>query len=97
MFYCYKNIYLEVLLAGEIVGWCNANANCQDAIEDDFEFVEAYTHMEYYTVPYDCRGPLALYKKWGKCLVNTLFIGTIILCGRSVGKLLNFISIYSIL
>jgi GNAT superfamily N-acetyltransferase len=95
----------------EVVGWCNANANCQgcvnyirsyypvaehnpdvkvksifcfliapgvqrmgvatklvervcqDAAADGFDFVEAYTVMEY--APPDARGPLQMYEKCG--------------------------------
>lgn len=38
---------------------------CQDAVADGFDFVEAYTHKEFDTVPHDFRGPLTMYEKCG--------------------------------
>lgn len=100
-------------LGDEIVGWCNANADCQmcvnylrsfwpiedyredikvksifcftiapqvhrmgvatkllervckDAAADGFDFVEAYVHKDFDTVPHDFRGPLSMYEKCG--------------------------------
>ena len=36
---------------------------CGDAAAEGFDFVEAYPNLEY--AEYDCRGPLAMYKKCG--------------------------------
>ena len=100
-------------LGDEIVGWCNATADCQGGVEhyrsywpideyradikvksvfcfvvapkvqrmgvatkllervcedasaDGFDFVEAYVHKKFDTVPHDFRGPLAMYEKCG--------------------------------
>ena len=97
----------------EIVGWCNANADCQacinylrsywpieeynakikvksvfcfvvapkvqrkgiatqllervcnDAAEDDFDFIEAYINKEFIHTDHDFRGPLAMFEKCG--------------------------------
>lgn len=38
---------------------------CQDAAADGFDFVEAYVHKEFNSVPHDFRGPLAMYEKCG--------------------------------
>lgn len=36
---------------------------CRDAAADGFDFVEAYPATKY--LPYDCRGPLRMYEKYG--------------------------------
>lgn len=38
---------------------------CLDAAADGFDYVEAYAHKEFDTVPHGFRGPLAMYEKCG--------------------------------
>jgi GNAT superfamily N-acetyltransferase len=38
---------------------------CQDAAADNFDFVEAYTNVNFTDVPNEFRGPLSMYEKCG--------------------------------
>jgi len=47
---------------------------CQDAVDDGFDFIEAYPLKEYMNEAKDYMGPAGLFKKYGFTIIEVLFL-----------------------